>query len=95
MKTNQDIYELHDMMNIGPNFERELKYAGVHSPEDLYSLGSKRAFMKLKRAGVENLTLRKLACLEGAIQNCKKFSLTEETKADIQQFFEEKIGQAK
>lgn len=79
--------ELHEMINIGMLFEQDLKKAGINTPEDLYNLGSKGAFLKLKEAGVQNLNIKKLAGLEGAIRDCKKYSLDQSTQAEIEEFY--------
>ena len=76
MNELDQIKELHDMLNIGLGFEKDLKKVGI-----------KEAFLRLKRGGVQNLNLNKLAALEGAIRNVKKYALDESTREDMEEFY--------
>ena len=63
MNELDQIKELHEMLNIGLGFEKDLKKVGITTPEELRKVGSKEAFLRLKRGGVQNLNLNKLAAL--------------------------------
>ncbi|MEG0380005.1 MAG: TfoX/Sxy family DNA transformation protein [Eubacterium sp.] len=81
------ITELHEMLNIGLGFEKELKEVGIQTPDDLRRIGSKEAYRRLKEAGVQNLNINKLASLQGAIDNVKKYALSSESREDIEEFY--------
>ncbi|MEF9917771.1 MAG: TfoX/Sxy family DNA transformation protein [Eubacterium sp.] len=81
--------ELHEMLNIGLGLEKELKKVGIKTPDKLQEVGSKEAYKRLKEVGVPNLNINKLASLQGAIENVKKYALSEETRENIEDFYYE------
>ena len=87
MNELDQIKELHDMLNIGLGFEKDLKKVGINTPDELRKVGSKEAFLRLTRGGVQKLNLNKLAALEGAIRNVKKYALDESTREDMDEFY--------
>ena len=74
------------MPNLGKTLAEKLKLAGINKAEDLRHMGSEQAFIKL-------ITIDKHACLnmlyalEGAIQNIRWHSLSQERKAELKDFY--------
>lgn len=71
--------------NIGGELEKKLKVIGVETAEDLKSLGSKAAFLKLKDI-YPNVCLVHLQALRGAIDGLPLDQLPEATKQDLKAF---------
>ncbi len=80
--------ELTFMKNIGKELERKLKIIGIHSAEELKSVGSKEAFFQLKMRFPE-VCLVHLYTLEGAITDTDFNKLSEETKKELKGFSDE------
>lgn len=80
--------ELTSMRNIGKELERKLNIIGIESAEDLKQLGSKKTFFRLKQRFPE-VCLVHLFTLEGAITDTNFNELSEETKKDLKEFFDE------
>lgn len=76
---------LSTLPNIGTELEKKLKTVGVETTEDLKSLGSKAAFLKLKDI-YPNVCLVHLQALQGAIDNLPLDQLPETTKQDLKEF---------
>lgn len=57
------------LLNVGPKSAAWLRQVGVRTAEDLQTLGSVAAFMKVKRAGFKP-SLNLLYALEGALLGC-------------------------
>ena len=79
---------LHEMVNIGKNMARALAAVGIATPEALKTAGSQEAFIRLAAAGVRNMDIAKLAALEGAIQDKKKYALDEATRIRLEIFYQ-------
>ncbi len=77
--------ELMSMTNIGKEMARKLTSVGIDSPEKLVELGSKQAFLKLKKA-YPQVCLVHLYTLEGAICNTEFSCLSEEKKTELKEF---------
>jgi len=77
--------DLSKQINIGKDTETKLIEVGINSFEELKSMGSKQAFIRL-------LTIDPGACLsllcglEGAIEGVKWNKLSAEKKLELQQF---------
>lgn len=76
---------LSTLPNIGAELERKLKVVGIETAEDLKSLGSQAAFLKLKDT-YPNVCLVHLQALQGAIDNLPLDQLPEDTKQDLKEF---------
>ncbi len=57
---------LGDLQNLGPKSQAMLAAAGIHSLEQLRTLGSVRAYLRVKSTGA-NASLNLLWALEGAL----------------------------
>ncbi|MCA3823781.1 MAG: TfoX/Sxy family protein, partial [Burkholderia sp.] len=56
-----------DLRNLGPQSERQLAAAGIHSAEDLRRIGALEAYLALRRAGIGR-SLNLLWALVGALE---------------------------
>ena len=72
--------------NIGPKLAELLQRAGIETPEQLRSVGSKQAFLMIS-AVTDAACINKLYALESAIEGIDKKLLTDETRAELLVFF--------
>ena len=77
---------LQKLPNIGKVAESLLIDAGIHSPEELLSMGSKEAFLRI-RLKDQTVCLHMLYGLEGAVQGIPDTELSAETKQDLKKFY--------
>ncbi len=77
--------KLTSMINIGKEMEEKLKSVGIHTKEELIDIGSKQAFLKLKKA-FPQVCLVHLYTLDGAISNIAFHQLPEERKKELKAF---------
>lgn len=78
--------KLSQMPNIGITLEKLLRSAGIETPEALLMLGSKSAFLKIKKIDPA-ACLHKLYALEGAVQGQRSHCLSKDIKQDLTCFF--------
>ncbi len=78
---------LQKMPNIAKVLEEKLLKAGINSAEELISIGSKEAFLRLKTQGNE-VCFNQLCALEGAIQGIRWHYLDVAVKKDLKSFYE-------
>ena len=76
------------MPNIGQVVEEQLIAVGINTSDDLIKLGAKAAWLKIQEID-ESACIHRLMALEGAIQGVKKTMLSDETKADLKEFYKE------
>lgn len=79
---------LKNLPNIGKELEKLLIEAGIENYEDLKTLGSKNSFLTIKKID-ETACLNKLYALEGALENIRWHSLSDEKKKELKDFFNE------
>ena len=77
--------ELTSLNNIGKEMERKLKSVDISTAEELRSVGSTEAFVKL-RLRYSNVCLVHLYCLEGAITGIDYNCLPEDVKQRLKAF---------
>lgn len=80
--------ELTKLPNIGVTCEKRLASIGINDVETLIKTGSKEAFIKLYMLEGDSC-FSTLCGLEGAIQGIRWHNLSDETKADLKEFFKE------
>jgi hypothetical protein len=68
--------------NIGPKSMAWLRQTGVRTQEDLESVGSLAAFVRIKRAGFKP-SLNLLYALEGAILGCHWQSIPDARRSEL------------
>lgn len=80
--------ELSKQPNIGIKVEEQLNTVGIYTLEQLQSIGSKKAWLKIQEID-ESACIHRLLALEGAIQGVKKTMLSNEVKAELKAFYQE------
>lgn len=77
--------ELSTLKNIGPATIEWLHEVGIHSVEDLQSLGAVGAYIRLKQAFPKAVSLNALWGLEAALTNTDWRMLSPERKAELKE----------
>lgn len=77
--------DLTSMRNIGKEMDKKLKSVGIDSPDQLRELGSKQAFLKLKKF-YPQICLVHLYALEGAVEDLEFNSLSDDKKKELKEF---------
>lgn len=80
--------ELSKLPNIGSNIEEKLKQVGITSYKQLKEVGSKEAWLKMRKID-EGACINSLCALEGAIQGVRWHSLSEDIKRDLKDFYKQ------
>lgn len=78
--------KLHDLPNISTIIEAELIHAGVKTPEKLLEIGSKKAFLEIRKNNT-TACVSMLCALEGAVQGIRWYSLPDNTKNELKEFY--------
>ena len=78
---------LSEMPNIGKVIERQLKEAGIETPEQLRKIGAKKALLRIRQKSDPGACVRVLYGLQGAIDGVKDSALDRKTKQDLLEFF--------
>lgn len=79
--------KLSKMPNIGPVLEDRLIKVGIETSEQLRSIGSKDAFMRIRIID-HDACFNNLCALEGAIQGIRWHVLHDDKKEELRQFFQ-------
>ncbi len=82
--------ELSKLPNIGNVLEKQLNDVGINTADDLITLGSKEAWLKIKEID-DSACINRLMALEGAIQNIRWHNLSEEDKDNLRNFYNSQI----
>jgi len=77
--------------NIGPKSMAWLRQTGVRTQEDLESVGSLAAYVRIKRAGFKP-SLNLLYALEGAILGCHWQSIPDDRRSELIQAAEVEVA---
>jgi len=83
--------ELTNLPNIGKTLAEKLRLVGIESIQDLKSVGSENAFIRLMTVD-EGACLNMLCALEGAIQGVRWHSLNAGKKLELKQFYDQVKG---
>lgn len=78
--------ELSKLPNIGKTVEEQLIRVGISSVDELKKVGAKAAWLKIQEID-DSACINRLMALEGAIEGVKKTMLSEEMKADLNEFY--------
>ncbi len=78
--------KLSELPNVGKVLEKNLEDIGVHTPEELREMGSKEAFLRIRRLD-SGACLHMLYGLEGAAEGVRDTLLPEAVKTDLKEFF--------
>ena len=79
--------------NIGVKLEEQLIVAGIETPEQLRELGSREAWLRLRRMD-SNVSLTRLYALEGAVRGMRWHQLDDDIKRELRSFADEIEAQA-
>lgn len=79
--------ELLKLPNIGKVLEEQLNDAGIRTADDLFDIGSKEAWLRIKKVD-ESACINRLMALEGAIQNIRWHDLSERDKKNLKDFYD-------
>lgn len=80
--------ELSKLPNIGKVVEEQLNQVGITTVDQLIDLGSKEAWLRIKAID-DSACINRLQGLEGAVQGIRKKELSEETKKDLKEFYQQ------
>lgn len=80
--------ELSKLPNIGKNVEQQLNDVGITTFEELKSIGSKNAWLKIQSID-ESACIHRLMALEGAICGVKKKEIPDEKKIELKEFYQQ------
>ena len=83
--------ELTKLPNIAAKLEAQLTDAGITDTEELKSMGSREAWLRIL-ARDPSACLMRLSALEGAIQGVRWHYLDDETKKSLKLFYNEHKG---
>ncbi|WP_459477689.1 TfoX/Sxy family protein [Clostridium saccharoperbutylacetonicum] len=78
--------ELSKLPNIGKEVERQLNEVGIFTCEELKSIGTENAWLRIQEIDI-SACIHRLLALEGAIQGIKKIGLSKERKAELKDFY--------
>ncbi len=81
--------ELSSLPNVGRVLESNLNAIGIHTAEQLIQMGSKEAFIRIRLSVDEGACLHMLYGIQGAIENVRYTQLSESTKCDLKEFYNE------
>ena len=78
--------ELQKLSNIGKEIERQLNEVDIHTYDELKSVGSQEAWLRIKMKD-PSACINRLMSLEGAIQNIRWHGLDESCKQKLKDFY--------
>lgn len=78
--------DLSKLPNIGKSLEEQLLQVGIETPEKLREIGSKQAWLKIKRVD-SSACYNRLCALEGAIQGIRWHFLSDDVKQELKEFY--------
>ena len=81
--------ELSKLPNIGKVVEKQLNEVGINTVDDLINIGSKEAWLKIKKID-GSAYINRLMALEGAIQNIRWHNLSDDDKENLKEFYNSK-----
>lgn len=79
--------KLTDIINIGKELERQLHEVGIDTIEELKRVGSKSAWLRIKKID-SSACINRLMALEGAILGIRWHNLNETIKNELKDFYE-------
>ncbi len=80
--------QLIDLSNIGKTLANKLNDADISSIEQLKSIGSKQAIIKISTIENSGACINMLYALEGAIQGIRWHDLSKKTKQELKAFYD-------
>ncbi|QSX05721.1 TfoX/Sxy family protein [Sedimentibacter sp. zth1] len=80
------MYELSKLPNIGKTLETQLVQVGIETTQQLKQIGSKQAWLSIKAID-PSACYNRLCALEGAIQGVRWYYLSDDTKKELKEFY--------
>ncbi|HHW66533.1 MAG: tfoX [Defluviitaleaceae bacterium] len=84
--------DLSKLLNIGVKLEQQLLDVGIATAEELKSVGSREAWLRILHRD-PSACLMRLSALEGAIQGIRWHNLDSETKKSLKEFYHKHKGE--
>ncbi len=78
--------KLEKQPNIGKELERQLNEVGITTFEELFDIGSKEAWLRIKSVD-DSACINRLYALEGAVQGIRWHNLSEDIKGELKEFY--------
>ena len=79
---------LQELPNIGPKLAENLRRAGLETPEDFRTVGTREAFLRIRAQVDPTACFHQLTALAGAELGVPKKAVPEEKKAELRAFFD-------
>jgi len=79
--------DLSKLPNLGKTLVQKLIQVDIKTPEELKSIGSENAFIRIKTVDT-NACINTLYALEGAIQDIRWHNLDKNTRKELKEFFD-------
>lgn len=83
---NNDLTLLEQLPNIGKVLAQRLEQIGIHTEEELQTLGAEQVFLQIKTID-EGACLSQLCAIEGAIQGIRWHNLDKLRKYELNEFY--------
>lgn len=80
--------ELSKLPNIGKEVEKQLNGVGISTKEELFRMGSRQAWLRIKAID-PSACYNRLCALEGAIQGIRWHHLSNAMKKELKEFYNE------
>ncbi|NLY20589.1 MAG: TfoX/Sxy family protein [Tissierellia bacterium] len=80
--------KLSELKNIGVEIERKLNEVGIITQEELFELGSKEAFTRIRSVD-KDACIQMLYALEGSIRDIRHHSLDGDIKSELRAFYDD------
>lgn len=77
---------LASLPNIGAKLESQLEMVGIHTPEELTTIGSKEVWLRILAID-PSACYNRLCALEGAIRKVRWHMLPDDIKAELKAFY--------
>lgn len=77
--------ELSTLPNIPPRLEQQLEAVGIHTIQELWEVGSREAWLRLRKQGSAGYS--HLCALEGAVRGIRQNGLHERVRAELSMFY--------
>ena len=92
MREAKILSELKDLPNIGDALARQLREAGIETPQQLRDAGSQGAWLRIQQND-PSACMNRLLALEGAVRGVKKAELPGDCREELRLFYRQhKLG---
>lgn len=84
---NSENIDLTSLPNIGKEIKTQLQAVGINTPENLATVGSHEAWLKIRTID-PSACYNRLCSLEGAIRGIRWYELDQAVKNDLKSFYQ-------